>query len=66
MNKRWKFTAAFLISVCLYNVAAAQQPSISKKQFDELWNKADSSSKIVIKTGANSATNKSNNTSSTK
>ncbi len=36
--------------ICLY-VFGMAQGTLSKKQFDELWNKADSSAKIVIKTG---------------
>ena len=39
-----------LVAACLQSLAFAQG-SLSKKQFDELWSKADSSSKIVIKTG---------------
>jgi hypothetical protein len=39
-----------LVAACLQSLVFAQG-SLSKKQFDELWSKADSSSKIVIKTG---------------
>lgn len=45
-----KIISLFLIGFCWYAVGLAQA-SLSKKQFDELWNKADSTAKIVIKTG---------------
>ena len=47
-----------LVAACLQSLVFAQGLRLSeidrdyvKKQFDELWSKADSSSKIVIKTG---------------
>ncbi len=46
-----KVIITLLIGICFYTHGMAQKQSISKKQFDELWNKADSSAKIVIKTG---------------
>jgi len=46
-----KVASGFLMVFCFYASCVAQGNSISKKQFDELWKKADSSSKIIIKTG---------------
>ncbi len=45
-----KIISAVLIGFCFYTTLSAQE-SISKEQFDELWSKADSSAKIIIKTG---------------
>lgn len=50
MNKRMKFIMVCVACISLYNIATAQEP-LSKKRFEELWNKADSSAKIVVKTG---------------
>ena len=38
------------VALCMLPLSFAQT-NISKKQFDELWKKADSSAKIIIKTG---------------
>ena len=46
-----KVIITLIIGICFYTSGMAQKQPISKKQFDELWNKADSSTKIVIKTG---------------
>lgn len=48
-----KIIIAVLISICFHTISVAQnnKGSLSKKQFDELWNKADSTSKLIIKTG---------------
>ena len=61
MNKKFKCIAALVFTICIYNFAMAQQP-ISKKQFDELWKKADSTSKIVVKTGGKNNNSNNNNT----
>lgn len=45
-----KIISLLLVTVCIYTAGIAQK-DLSKKQFDELWNKADSSAKIIIKTG---------------
>ncbi len=45
-----KVISAVLISFCMHALCMAQG-SLSKKQFDELWKKADSSTKIIVKTG---------------
>ena len=46
-----KVIITLIIGICFCTSGMAQKQTISKKQFDELWNKADSSTKIVIKTG---------------
>jgi hypothetical protein len=47
-----KVISAILLILCFQSLILAQTDVVSKKLFDELWNKADSSSKIIIKTGS--------------
>lgn len=46
-----KLISLILVLSCV-QYGGFSQGSISKKQFDELWNKADSSAKIIMKTGS--------------
>ena len=45
-----RIISTILIGICFHNLSMGQA-SLSKKQFDELWNKADSAAKIIINTG---------------
>lgn len=50
MKKSISLFSAIVWMMCT-TFAQQSQGSLSKKQFDELWNKADSSAKIIMKTG---------------